>query len=73
MLTCTREELECWVDMIRATKGSHAKVDYSTYTLSVYGTICKRLSWLPCNKFLKIQTGLLWTLCIGGVGPYLYS
>jgi len=35
MLTCTREELDCWVDVIRANKGSHAEVDYSTHTLSV--------------------------------------
>lgn len=35
MLTCTWEELDCWVDVIRATKGSHAEVGCSTHTLPV--------------------------------------
>jgi len=35
MLTCTWEELDCWVEVIRVTKGSHAKVDNSTHALSV--------------------------------------
>jgi len=48
MLTFTWEELDCWVDVIRATRGSHTEVDYSTHTLSVL--------W---NNLQKIVLGIL--------------
>jgi hypothetical protein len=55
------EELDSWLDVIRATLGSHTEVHHSIHTLSeLWDNLQKAayfyLVWFSCNKFLKTQT-----------------